>query len=101
MQQETLPINSILIQGATLEDLERMIYRAVKQEIGMSAKESNNPAKEIKLLSRRETAKLLMISLPTLSSWTKIGVIKSRTIGRSVYYTQQDIDDALKIGLKR
>lgn len=101
MQQETLPINSILIQGATLADLERMISSAVRKEIGTSTKGDNTPSVEEKLLSRRETAKKLMISLATLGSWTKIGLIKSRTIGRMVYYTQRDIDEALKIRLNK
>ena len=36
------------------------------------------------------------VSLPTLDAWTKAGIINARRIGTRVYYTDKDINDALK-----
>lgn len=52
------------------------------------------PATEPKqILSRNQTAKLLLISLPTLHSYTQQGLIKAVRIGCSVRYR---LDDVLK-----
>lgn len=54
---------------------------------------NNEPAKEI--LTRKETAKMLGISLTTLYNYTKQGVIRSCTVGYSVRYRLADIEDAM------
>ena len=48
------------------------------------------------LMTRKETAKYLCISLPTLHDWTKKGIIKANRIGYRVLYKLNDIHDALK-----
>lgn len=60
--------------------------------------------KELILMSRKETAKYLCISLPTLHDWTKNGIIKAHRIGNRVLYKLNDIHQALeevKITIKR
>lgn len=49
------------------------------------------------LRSRKETAKTLCISLPTLHTLTKEGIIRAYRIGNRVLYKQEDIDQALTI----
>ena len=48
------------------------------------------------LYKRKEAAEKLRVSLVTLDSWTKIGIINARKIGTRVYYTDKDINNALK-----
>lgn len=43
------------------------------------------------LLTRKEAAKMLQISLPTLHHYTKSGMIKSKRVGNSVRYSIEDI----------
>lgn len=52
--------------------------------------------KEPKFYSRRETAQLLHVTLPTLARLTKEGVIPSINIGRRVLYDAESIDTAVK-----
>ena len=63
MEQFISNPNAMLIQGATISDLESMMLR---------------------------------VSLVTLDNWTKLGIINARRIGTRVYYTDKDINDALK-----
>lgn len=48
-----------------------------------------------KLLTRLETAKLLSISLPTLRSYVKRGIIKECRVGSRVLYKWEDVSDAI------
>ena len=48
-----------------------------------------------KILTRREAAKLLNVSLGTLGNWERAGYIKPSRIGRRVYFTEKQIDKAL------
>jgi len=47
------------------------------------------------ILSREQTAKILNVSLSTLSRWTKDKKIQSYGIGDRVYYKSNDIKSAL------
>lgn len=49
------------------------------------------------LMSRKDTAKYLCVSLPTLHDWTKKGVVKAHRIGNRVLYKLNDILDALSV----
>ena len=49
-----------------------------------------------KYLTRVEAAKALQISLPTLHSYTKLGLIPAKRIGTRVLYSEADLKDALK-----
>ncbi len=48
-----------------------------------------------RLYTRKETAKYLRISLPTLHDWSKAGVLISYRLGNRVYYKQSEIDRSL------
>lgn len=52
--------------------------------------------KKYTLLSRKDTARTLCISLPTLHEWTKTGIIKAYRIGGRILYKVTEIDDALE-----
>lgn len=72
------------------------IRQAVREEV-QTALESHRDKlkKEKQFLTRKETAELLSISLPTLHSYTKDGLITSHRIGGRVLYRLDDIEKAI------
>ena len=46
-------------------------------------------------LSRKEVIILLKISLPTLHSWSKHGILKSHKLGNRVLYRRDEIENAI------
>lgn len=85
--------NSILIQSATLADLERMIDRAVAKRMEDFYK-SIQP-KPDPLIKRVDAAKQLGVSLPTLDNYGKYGILHPRHVGGRIYYAQSEIDTYL------
>ena len=84
----------VFLWGLTPQEFQKMLINALEQVI-----EPLKPAKEsrsIELLTRKETAELLRISLPTLADWTQQGIIHAIRMGRRVFYLVSDIQNALK-----
>lgn len=52
--------------------------------------------KEPKFYSRKETAALLHVTLPTLARLTKDGLIAAKKVGSRILYEAEAIDDAVK-----
>lgn len=78
-----------------LSDFENAINKAFERVV----KEFSNPTKKTDsdLKSRKETARILSISLPTLHLFTKEGIIRAYRIGNRVLYKQDDIENALSV----
>lgn len=98
MDVNFLSPNSMLIQGATMSDFESMISRLLDKKLA-NVLESIPRQEEIPkngLNKRKEAAEKLRVSLVTLDAWTKAGLIAAHRIGGRVYYTDKDINDALK-----
>ncbi|CAM1352385.1 helix-turn-helix domain-containing protein [Tenacibaculum insulae] len=55
-----------------------------------------NKSKEDKLLTRKQTAELLQISLVTLWSWRKEGIVQAYRIGNKIRYKESEIIKALQ-----
>ena len=90
MKETTNIANSVLIQGATLADLERMIDRAVAKRMEDFYK-SIQP-KPDPLIKRVDAAKQLGVSLPTLDNYAKFGILQPHHCGGRVYYAQSELD---------
>lgn len=68
------------------------------KEIIIALKDTILPIQELnedKLLTRKETAKMLSVSLVTLCDWEKKNIIQSYRIGNLVRYKKSDIIKAL------
>ena len=52
--------------------------------------------KEPRYYSRKETAELLRVTLPTLARLTKDGLIAAKRVGSRILYDASSIDDAVK-----
>ncbi|MDC2014629.1 helix-turn-helix domain-containing protein [Bacteroides thetaiotaomicron] len=98
MDAISLSPNAMLIQGMTESRLESMISRLLDEKLATIIESTPKVEESPKdgLYKRKDTAKRLQISLPTLDAWTKAGIINARRIGTRVYYTDKDINDALK-----
>ncbi len=102
MEQFFSNSNAMLIQGATMNDLENMMSRILDKKLANiieSTPKVEDFPKDI-LYKRKDAAIRLQISLPTLDAWTRAGIINGRRIGTRIYYTDKDINDALKKACK-
>jgi predicted DNA-binding transcriptional regulator AlpA len=78
-----------------IQTLVNMITEAVVKSL-TTEPTINNINKQDKLLTRKQTAKMLQVSLPTLNLWTKRGIIKAKRINSRVRYAESDVQAALK-----
>ncbi len=88
-----IPLNE-LIQAITTETKE-YIDRAFNELL--SGQEQSTTTVGTQLLTRKQTAQTLGISLPTLHQWTKDGKIQSYRIGKTIRYKQEDVFNALNL----
>ena len=90
MREKTVLIN---YESYELQDL---IKNCLKEAIeSLHLFKQSPPEKEKQILTRKETALILGISLPTLHSYTMRGLIKSFRLGSSVRYRLQDVQSSL------
>lgn len=70
----------------------------IRSEVIEAVKKIQPPASTLQreiLLTRKETADKLKISLVTLNDWTKRGLIQSYLIGGRVLYKESEIEASL------
>jgi len=85
-------MGQIILNGLTVEQLGQLIADKVKEAVNQKEQSKKQTAvKEPKYLTRKETAKLLHISLPTLNEWTKEGILKSYRIGSRILYKPEEV----------
>lgn len=84
----------MILQGINVEDLLSRIEKIVEKHVSEKI-ESLTINKPNKLISRKEVASFLKISLPTLNTWTKLGLLKSYRIGNRILYREQEIESSL------
>jgi len=76
-----------------LEEFKTVIQDAVKNEIEkLNLKKPETPTEYI---TRKETAKILGISLPTLNDWSKRGIIQSYRIASRVRYNRAEVINSI------
>jgi excisionase family DNA binding protein len=83
----------ILFTGLTVNDLLLRIEQIIDTKISTVL-----PQNEIQseFITRKEVAKLLKITLPTLHDWTKQGLLPSYRIGTRVLYKRQEVEASLQ-----
>jgi len=85
-------MGQILFTGITVNDLLLQIGQLIDARLGNLPLKENNQSE---YLSRKEVAKLLKITLPTLHDWTKQGWLKAYKMGTRVLYKQDEIEASL------
>lgn len=88
-------MEKLFINSFTESDLKRILKEV------LSEKSNSDPVKEISdkkisYLNRFEVVDLLKISLPTLSNWTKEGLLQSYRIGNRVLYREDEVNSSLQ-----
>jgi hypothetical protein len=78
----------------TPEQLQGIIFGAVQEAIKAMPPAKAESQTE-KLLTRKETADKLKISLVTLNDWSKRGLLSSYLIGGRVLYKESEIEASL------
>lgn len=96
MEQFISNPNAMLIQGATIKDLESMMSRLLDMKLANMYTPKVEESPKNKLYKRKAAAEKLQISLVTLDNWTRQGGINARKIGSRIYYTDGDINNALR-----
>jgi excisionase family DNA binding protein len=90
-------MNNLII--TTPHELKTLILDVLKEHQLFTPKTENTPLNGVgtakKYYSRKETAFLLSITLPTLSKYVKNGIINSHRIGNRVLFKVLDIENAL------
>ena len=83
----------IYLNGLTTDQLSEMIRESVRD--GLQQMSPTRPKTESKLLTRRETARRLRISLVTLTDWVNRGKICAHKIGGRVLFRESDVEASL------
>jgi hypothetical protein len=69
-----------------MQDFEQIVRKVLeKMQQDQSAKD------EKEFYTREETAKLLNVSLATLFNWNNEGILKTKKIGKRVYYSKNEV----------
>lgn len=81
------------VQGIDAKDL---LGRLDKIESGVQhLKENATSTPTTTLLNRKEVASMLNISLPTVHSWLRSGILKAYRIGNRIRFKEQEVLEAL------
>lgn len=83
-------MNQILFTGITVNDLLEKIGLIIDGKLSELAIQ-NPKENQSKFISRKEVARLLKVSLPTLHDYTKYGWLQSYKIGKRVLYKHEEV----------
>ena len=87
--------NSLVLHQTPIEELLVMIGNIVAEQL-KSIQQPPLQQSGKTILTRKETAEMLGVSLPTLNEWTKTGVVKGTRISSRVRYRLADVEVALQ-----
>lgn len=84
-------MEQIVLSSLTKEEIKELVHEAVRSEFHKISDE----LRPEELISRKETADILQISLVTLNKYSKKGILPSYKIGSRVRYKRHEVLDAL------
>jgi excisionase family DNA binding protein len=87
--------NVLQLENTTALEFKNEILNGVKDYLKGFANTLQNPDND-QLLTRNETAKMLLVSLVTLWDWTKKDLIPAYRIGNKVRYKKSEVLEALQ-----
>jgi excisionase family DNA binding protein len=92
-------MQNVILTSIPIKELTDLLQEIVKVEMAKFVPQSHpqpTAAQNTELLTRKEAAKLLGVSLPTLNRWTQQHVIKGYRINTRVRYKRAEIELGLK-----
>jgi excisionase family DNA binding protein len=90
MEQNTIT----QVHHVTPQQLKESILSEVRTEL-QNITQNFQPKKQPEYLTRKEVAKILKVSLVTLSDWNKKGVLKPYRLGNLIRYKRAELEKAL------
>ena len=88
-------MQQLLFTQLHLDELRTVISDVVKTELKNELQGLTPTAQPTDLLTRKETASILGISLPTLHEWTKDSKIPAYRIGTRIRYKRIEVEQSL------
>ena len=87
----------ICLLPISIEELEDTIRKVITDSLREN-QFSNSSVYDADYLTRIETAKLLRVTLPTLSEWTKRGILNSYRMGSRIRYKRSEVNASFDSG---
>lgn len=88
-------MDQVVFTQMPIEDLQGYIARAVMEGVRAYIGKLEKGPQTDDLLTRKEAARYLRLSLVTLNGYTRRGLLKAHTIGARVLYRRSDLDRCL------
>lgn len=88
-------MTNLLMSSYSLQELTTVISETVKSEFERQNKLST-PQPDNEYLTRKETAQILGVSLPTLNEFSKRGLIPSYRIATRIRYKKDEVYESLQ-----
>lgn len=86
---------TIQITEVTIDELADKVADILLSKIEKYVKETSKST-DVVLLKRKEVAVLLRVSLVTVDSWSRIGLLKPIRMGNKIFFKKQDIIKTLE-----
>lgn len=77
------------------EEMKSEIATVIGNAFEKYSKKINKPKEQKDWISRKNVCEMLGISLVTLSSWTKQGILTSYKIGNQIRYIREEVELAI------
>lgn len=78
-----------------IEQLKTEISQDIFNKISGLIQTAQTPTPQTEFITRKQTAQILGVSLPTINDWTKTGKIKGYRIGSRIRYKRNEIENSL------
>jgi excisionase family DNA binding protein len=89
-------MSEVHITTVPVADLEGILARAIRTELSNLLKVEPPQPQADELLTRKEAARYLGLSLPTLHDYTQRGIVTAYRIGSRVRYRRGELANALQ-----
>lgn len=88
-------MDNVILSSIPIENLKIELSETIKKEFQAFFLEIHTQKEQTEYLTRKEAAKVLSISLPTLNEWTKDGKVIGYRISSRVRYKRAELETAL------
>jgi excisionase family DNA binding protein len=86
-------MEQIIFTSVRLDQLQNLFSEAIRNELNKFQPPA--PPDKEKYITRKETAQILGVSLVTIHSWTKTGLITGYRIGTRIRFKESEILESL------
>lgn len=86
----------VILTQIEIDQLKALIQEAIRSEVSQFKRLEVESSSE-EFLTKKEVTELLKISISTLNSWVKEGVIPASRIGTRVRFSKKQIISSMKI----